>query len=320
MTSPQGSVERHGAAWLRGARVVDDFGTGLRRTRVLSTDHGYLWCRSAGPLADDRDDPAEPARSPGETCALFPRPVTIDGEDVYLAPGRVSLASMWLRHGPRSAGVLCGALRTVAGAVDRNHVPAVPGTPAPAGIARLSRWLSSGTGVGTSARLHRQARSVWGARRIEAVTGWIHDLVEPGNAVVLHGGISLGSIVVGPSAAPIVMTGRGLRAGAAELELGWMLGELLEFEGQVADPAAPSPLRAIRRTVVAAGPDSADLRLLAAAAVLRIAAHTVEYAAFVGWSDELTTYLRTVGVLIDELDADHAHFVQSTLLGSQEER
>jgi hypothetical protein len=96
-----------------------------------------------------------------------------------------------------------------------------------------------------------------------------------------------------------LLTGEDLGAARPELDLGWLLGDLAELAWAVPvwgeEPGVDLPAVLLD----AYGP-GADRELAARAAVLRIATHMRDFAAYCGWSDELADYTAFVADLIDE--------------------
>ncbi|WP_231156749.1 hypothetical protein [Streptomyces sp. CNZ748] len=202
----------------------------------------------------------------------------------------------------------------------------VPG--GPAGAARVAGWLAGTPVTPAAGRLRQEALARLGGARMRRAAEWCADLAAGGageRPVLLLGGVSLGSVIPSPRGdACAVLAGEELATGRAAFDLGWTVGELAEFRllhftdpgsgaaaehcaraarallsgyATATDPAGPRPGPADTRPGPAdPGP---DLDAVARSAVLRVLAHGVDYAAFVGWRDQLTSYLDVVAGLLD---------------------
>ncbi|MFG3046769.1 hypothetical protein ACGFZR_17755 [Streptomyces sp. NPDC048241] len=185
----------------------------------------------------------------------------------------------------------------------------------PPGAARLARWLSGRTVTSAAGRLRREALIRLGGARLERAAGWCAEL---GNGtptgrggVLLLGGLALGSVIPDPDGAGCsVLAGEELSTGSAAYDLGWAIGELAEFRlvhfarsgdldaaGRCAD-ATDALLRGYTEAG-RPGPPGPALDDVARAAVLRVLAHSLDYTAFVGWTDRLTGHLDVIAALLD---------------------
>ncbi|MET9846093.1 hypothetical protein [Streptomyces ossamyceticus] len=314
-----------------------EFGTGLQLTRVRPTADGrHEWWHGAGSRRASPPTAPLAAHVPRHTAgARLVTPVVSDAGLAYLADGPYSAAA-WLRD-PRPAArrLAAHALASAGTALRHLHTtPAPTGAPPPA-LTRL-RGFADGTdgGDGDLAAvrcLREQALRVWGAARLSTLRSWCAEVATPASAptvapasgdgdddgdgdgdggergdrdghglVLVHGFASLGALVPPLSRGPVaLLTGEDLGAARPELDLGWLLGDLAELAWAVPvwgeEPGVDLPAVLLD----AYGP-GADRELAARAAVLRIATHMRDFAAYCGWSDELADYTAFVADLIDE--------------------
>ncbi|MGJ5826276.1 hypothetical protein [Streptomyces ossamyceticus] len=313
----------------RGDGPAAEFGTGLQLTRVRPTVDGrHEWWHGAGSRRAAPPTAPLAAHVPPHTAgARLVTPVVSGAGLAYLADGPYSAAA-WLRD-PRPAArrLAAHALASAGTALRHLHTtPAPTGAPPPA-LTRL-RGFADGTdgGDGDRAavrRLRGHALRVWGAARLSTLRSWCAEVAAPAPTVVsmsgdgdgdgnegggrgghglvlVHGFASLGALVPPLSRGPVaLLTGEDLGAARPELDLGWLLGDLAELAWAVPvwgeEPGVDLPAVLLD----AYGP-GADRELAARAAVLRIATHMRDFAAYCGWSDELADYTAFVADLIDE--------------------
>ncbi|MFE0810018.1 hypothetical protein ACFW4M_07170 [Streptomyces sp. NPDC058794] len=303
---------------------VEEFATGLRTTRVRRTPEGrHEWWH--GPGTDQAGPPAAPlakavpARTAGARLVV---PRASEGGLSYLADGPYSAAA-WLRD-PRPAVrlLLAHALAGAGRALRDLHAGAVPdGADVPPALARLRSFLdrsAEGAADGPRtpatarnapataphppavARLREHAVRAWGAARLGRLRSWCAELTEPGGAVLVHGFASLGALVPPLRRGPVaLLTGEDLGAARPELDLGWLLGDLAELDWALPVPAHPDGPE-LPRVLLDAYGAGADRELTGRAAVVRVAAHMRDFAAYCGWSDELADYTAFIADLIDE--------------------
>ncbi|RZQ62986.1 hypothetical protein [Amycolatopsis suaedae] len=284
----------------RGERVVEH-DSGSRQVRVVRTGaRRYLWCLSSeqGHLE---------GCPPGPLPEPMQAPAIVDGEAVYTAYGASSLASMLLDREHDSVAKAADTLAAVVPAVLALHrLPADSGLPPP-GALRLLNWLVTPPVPGSAlARLRETASGSWGITGMEELSGWCRQLLEPARPVGVHGEFSLANIVVGEGNEPAVLLARPvLHRAAAELDLGWLLGELTELEIVERDPVRRHAVRTLRSGVMRYGTAGLSTGLLAKAVVLRIAAHAGDFAAYVGWHPSLAGYVELIRRLAEAAVTDH---------------
>ncbi|MCL6736049.1 hypothetical protein [Streptomyces neyagawaensis] len=306
-----------------------EFGTGLQLTRVRPTADGrHEWWHGAGSRRAAPPTAPLAAHVPRHTAgARLVTPVASGAGLAYLADGPYSAAA-WLRDPRPAARRLAAHALAAAGTAlrDLHATPAPTGAPPPA-LTRL-RGFADGTDGGDGdlaavRRLREHAVRVWGPARLSTLRSWCAEVAAPAPApavaltsgdgdgeerggrdghglVLVHGFASLGALVPPLSRGPVaLLTGEDLGAARPELDLGWLLGDLAELAWAVPvwgeGPGVDLPAVLLD----AYGP-AADRALAARAAVLRIAAHTRDFAAYCGWSDELADYTAFVADLIDE--------------------
>ncbi|WP_274031668.1 hypothetical protein [Streptomyces sp. MMBL 11-1] len=235
-----------GAGPLTGAAVlVAEHGTGLQATRVYEEpDGGFLWWHGPGHRY------AGPLRAPGRLVALVPGEEAVVGGALlstgqthgsgllHRAAGSASAAA-WLRDPrPQAGRLVAHSLTAAARALRALHGVPLPQGPAPApppGLRRLREWASGTVPLAPAAeRLRRHALEVWGGARTARLLDWADDAERPtgvgASAVLLHGWASTGALVPPRSRGRVaLLTGHDLGAGRRELDLGWMLGDLVEL-------------------------------------------------------------------------------------------
>ncbi|MBB2744751.1 UNVERIFIED_ORG: hypothetical protein FHR35_004600 [Microbispora rosea subsp. rosea] len=308
-------------------QLVSRFGTGFLRTEIYRHGDAHLWVRRPGPQRGRPFHPVSPRVS--KAVAAVPTGPVVwrlpeeSGEiRRYRAPGETSAANLALGTSgdpewERLRRVLCNtgrALRAV-----HIGVSGELATEPPPGPSRLARWLRSGRGPGGAGRFHETARLRLGSRRWERALSWCEP--HPGATRFLHGAPSLGCIVVGPvTGNAALLAGEELARGPAESDVGWLLGELLEL--RLIGETVPGLKRLSEQAGAAAaallcGYDAPlDAGLLGRVAAVRVFTHAHDFAAYVGWADELTTYADHLVRLIDEqggpaVPADHRQLLES---------
>lgn len=205
-------------------------------------------------------------------------------------PGEASAAALMLAGMPvtalaRMVGPLGAALRAVHGLGPHDG-------PAPSGLRRLERWLRSGSGPGEAARLHAVFASVEGL--VDGLLVAVDELAAAPQVTCL--GAPGGSTVYpAPSGDHVtILVTDEVSVGAAEWDLGWVLGEFLEVSN---DPHLVPRKQALAGHPVAAAVLSAhgpgvDRRRVGLASVLRWAVHLHDFASYVDWADDFAARAR----------------------------
>lgn len=288
--------------------VVAAYGTGYLRTTITREDDGsHRWTRRPGPDRDGEIRAPHPAlRSAvasipeGRVALTLPEP-SGDGGVTYRTRRFRSVAFLFLAPPPDGTDprpliedTLTEAARTLA----RLHAVPVPGVElpdVPTGVRRLLGWLRGGTGPRGAAELHRRAGRVLGRERLDLVESWC---AESGDRrVLLHGAPGHGVLLPGGE----LLIGEDLAAGPPEFDLGWLVGELVEF-GHAGPPDAPygrADHDSFIETLLDAYPAPLDLAAVGRVALLRFLTHTRDYASFMGWHDMLDGYLTVLADVID---------------------
>ncbi|MFF3035691.1 hypothetical protein ACFVS7_32360 [Streptomyces rubiginosohelvolus] len=335
---------------------VAEYGTGLQVTRVHRASDGslggtgdFLWWHGPGPRRGG------PLRVPARAAALVPDlgPVeaaallatgTPHGDGLLHRAAGSASAAAWLRDPrPQAGRLVAHSLAAAARALRALHGVSLPPGPQPLpppGVRRLREWAAGTAPLApAAARLRRRAREVWGGDRTERLLGWADDAVCPSGTgapvVPLHGWASTGSLVPPRSRGRVaLLTGEDLGAGRRELDLGWMLGDLVElaWSSPLHRAAAQSPgllsVTDLQRVFLGAyeadgsdtdgregGGHDAGVReggdhgpavpvydpvAVGRCAVLRVVTHMRDFATYCEWSDELLDYLAFTAELIDE--------------------
>ncbi|MFG2618959.1 hypothetical protein ACGFXC_15250 [Streptomyces sp. NPDC048507] len=295
---------------LLGLDVLAEYGTGLQTTRVFrAPDGGFLWWQGPGAQAGGPLTAPAAALVPrppdGGAAALLTLPEEVGGGLLHRVAGPASAAA-WLRDfRPGARTLVAHALASAARSLRALHAVRVPrpGGPAlgtPPGLTRLRDW-ARGDG-----ELRERALAHWGAGRLERLLDWADDLspepgatpgTEPAAGFLVHGWASLGALVPPASRGrSALLTGEDLAAGRPELDLGWLLGELVEL-AWARPPRDASDLQ--RALLDAYGPGPDPVRT-GRSAVLRIVTHMQDFATYRGWDDELLGHIAFTAELIDE--------------------
>ncbi|MEU8661780.1 hypothetical protein [Actinoplanes philippinensis] len=271
-TSPRHAGER-GTALLRTTEVRGPGGIGVRR-------------RLPGPRAPRTFVPVDPglhrrlARIRVAGDARLAVPSSRGDARVYYVDGGESVAKALLAHGPaaelvepvRSMGRLLRALHAVPAPA------ALAGERAP-GLDRLGDWLSGH---------HRHAYPAYAqavVRRRLGPAGWalVREHYERLAAVqsgLVHGAAGLGSMIGGSAQGDVLLTGEDLAVGDWRMDVGWVIGELVELRWQLGGDG-PSWQRLIQALLDGYGRDlGPDWPMIA---VLRILLHVHDIASYVDW-------------------------------------
>jgi hypothetical protein len=293
--------------------LVARFATGYLETEIYRDRGAYLWVRRAGP---DRDEPFR-AVSPriAEAIAAVPTgpvawclPESDSPVRRYRAPGARPVADIALtQESPAVSERLYGMLRNTGRALRAVHDALTPEPTAepPPGPSRLATWMAGGLGSAAAARLREAALRRLGDRRWERVRSW--NKTNGSADRFLHGAPGLGGIVPGRDLdAGVLLSGEELARGPAELDVGWLLGDLAELRalGTAIPALAWMSDRATAGTSAVLdgyGP-GLDPAALGRVATQRVFTHVHDFAAFVGWQDQLLVYLDLLAGLIDDQD------------------
>lgn len=306
-------------------RLLVERRTAFVHLTVHSDGDGFRWGRTAGPARPGALICAEPALlgllpNTSTTGATLTLPEVRHPGLSFRTRGAGSLlAAAVTPGGPR---IVADALAATGRALRTVHAVAVPAdiTAAPSpGPVRLARWLAGAAVPPAAGRLHVELTARLGEARVRTLREWTGAVLARG-PVLVHGGPSLGQIVpahdgIGPVA---VLTGEDVTAGHPGADLGWLLGELVELgRGGARSWVAPAA-----RALASGYRNGGEGELPAGTArccALRMATHLHDYAAYVGWDDDLRVRLGTVAELVDDPDAVLGHVLAGTL-APQEQR
>ncbi|MDX3668222.1 aminoglycoside phosphotransferase family protein [Streptomyces europaeiscabiei] len=299
---------------------VEQFATGFQRTSVHRVDNGYVLVRRPGshrptPLKLPPSEALAALRALRTAEVRLVLPEAVDDSLHYLVPGTGVAAKLSV---PGACNIpnahVASALHGTGVALRRLHaeIPVSAGRAGPPGPARLAAWLRSDrppAGPGAAGALHSVTLRQLGSERWSRVLAWCEELaVGHARDVFLHGAPSLGSIVVGPQFPHgWLMIGEDLARGPADHDLGWLLGEFVEWRmtlrrplpAQV-PPMDPEAYEAARAALLQGYGTLSDPVAAGRAAVLRVFTHAHDFAAYMGWHDELFEYTAKIAELIDD--------------------
>lgn len=214
-------------------------------------------------------------------------------------PSPLSLALMHHRLHERTRADLLSPLRVLWEQVHERQAPT--GLAPPSGASRVAGWLSGEPRPRSADRLRRKLSRVAGNRRQAELAGWVDEFARPVRRRLLLGAVGTGSAYLGAGeAGTTFLVGGELAAGEPEWDFGWVLGELLERvctgdptrSGLAGDPAL--------ETLLADSDPRYDRGRVARASVLRWLVHLHDYAAYVGWSEELADRLEQLVGFVDD--------------------
>ncbi|MEU5212397.1 hypothetical protein [Streptomyces sp. NPDC020742] len=302
-----------------GGTVRAAFATGYLATRIAASgpesDEPYVWVRSPGPRRPRPFSPVTPAIREA-VAGLSGGPVVLNlglpvGAGRSYPAGAARSAGHVLAGGPDNAGWhgLSQLIHGVGQLLHRVHtsLPKAWAAREPAGAARLSLWLDGEKGPGAGPTLHTAARARLGPERWERARTWCEEAAaDRADTVFLCGGVSMGSLIPaavgGASGRGTLLAGEEFAAGPPEYDIGWLLGELAEFRLRhlTAHPEASSHCaHAARQFLAGYGTGSFDTARAGRMAALRVLTHAHDFAAYVGWADDLRHHLDLAADLID---------------------
>ncbi|WP_214102569.1 hypothetical protein [Acrocarpospora catenulata] len=296
--------------------AVKSFGTAFVLTTIVRRRDGdYQWTRRPGlhrGSAMGAPDPGAAALIQATRQGRVPLrlPERVDEEGVtYRTNQDHTLAGLLLGTGAGAGEPVTEVERIVAdtlletgASLARLHALPLPqtGLPSPEGPRRLLAWLRSGQGPGGAPELHPRAAEILGGDRMAAVAAWCAPAAGPG--ALLHGAPSMGILLpMLPGRDGCLLTGENLSAGPPESDLGWLIGELVEFRetnrrfGALRDVDYDLLIGRVLDGYAAA----VDHAAVGRAAAVRFLSHVYDFAAFVRWKDVLVDYLKLVADVID---------------------
>ena len=169
-------------------------------------------------------------------------------------------------------------------------------------------WLDQGGGPRAAAGWHRRLRALLGTERWEALRAFTHRALFPrpdGAETVVHGWFTLGNIVVAdaPDTRPgtVVLSGPEAAWSRPETDLACVLGELLELTMVAQRQASRRPQFGRLRDALLSGYGPGwDRDAVATGAVVRIATHAHDLAAYADRHCDLHAYAPMLADLIDD--------------------
>lgn len=225
---------------------VASYGTTLVHTETYLLPNGeYAWRRRPGPLA-----PAPFAPLSADTAELLS---TVEADGLRLAVGRVegeartyrtaggrSVASLVLHEG--ASDELVAPLRRLGRLLRALHETPVTQAPPAAGsrgMDRLESLLSVRTPHPRVGQAATQVYRVLGQERWARLAGWYREARGDDRLVLSHGGAGLGLLVTGgPPGTDTLLTGEDLCMAPWYVDVGWVVGELVEFRWQLPGEAS----------------------------------------------------------------------------------
>jgi hypothetical protein len=298
--------------------TVAQFTTGMARTTVTRTATGFLWTRRPG-----KDVRTDPHHQPGPVPEDFTRRASAASSDhfTFAVPDTWNNgAYTWNAPGPRSAAQILldgtphdpDASARIAHTYGR-HLRTFHGTdvtdgttcPAPRYPTRLANWIHTAAGTRAAPAFHTILRDGLGTQRWSKLIAYAHEATSrSGHLTVVIGWATLGSLITVDDPEPIppvaLLCGPEGALAAPEIDLGCVVGELHEIAASLTARTMPSqPVIAWRDALLNGYGTPLDTARTARTAVVRIATHAHDFAAYVGFHTELHTY---VGMLADLLD------------------
>lgn len=251
------------------------------------------------PEAPDAPDATDP---PGPSSGVL-----------YDVPAPFS-AAVLLQSGEEAARqAVADALRAAGRTLRRLHrerTPLPEPLPPHRGLARLRSWTAGEPRPGDAVRLRDGVRARLGPRLWTRLADWAHAPAPVASRRLLHGAPSLGWLVPTPRCGgAVLLTGEEVTVGEPAGDLGWLLGELAELRGAAARGLGGAarhrpgdftePARALLEGYLGPGPHPVPPEGTARHATLRLATHMHDYAAYVGWHDDLTAYADLLAKFLD---------------------
>ncbi|WP_030874932.1 hypothetical protein [Streptomyces sp. NRRL S-1868] len=289
-----------------GRAPVLAFATGLLRTTVYEQDDGrYRWERARGDAAPAAfrypDETLLPVLTAAESAgARFV--LAADGTEPrrYTVPGWQSCAHRLLVGGHQACAAVTGPLAGAGGLLRAVHdQPPPPGAAPPPGLLRLSAWLDGTAERPDAARSAEFLRPLLGAPGWARLRAWSDEALQDRSAA-LHGAPGLGALVPGEGTGTGLLAGEDVAAGPPLWDLGWIVGELMEFQWRLAAKGGTQVWHELLRSLLRAYgiSENTGLRRMA---VLRIALHLHDFIAYVGWDQrEFARAAAFLGHLIKE--------------------
>ncbi|WP_431999388.1 hypothetical protein [Streptomyces sioyaensis] len=300
-----------GARLDRAAVKVVTFGTGLLRTTVSPADDGgSVWRRVCGPRCPQpfssvsshlRRELASLGESPGTRLLIGEE--LVDGSRVY-RPGRDrSVAHQFLFAEPEALA-LESVFRGYGALLAAVHQLPCPGdVRRPArGLVRLRHWLAGDAPLPDAAEAAEVVSARLGQDRWTVLREWCEQALDPPDPVLAHGAPGLGSLVLDPGSSTAgLLTGEDVCRAPWQFDIGWVLGELIEFRWRLPSGAGDGPAWQRLADALFEGYGCDLGKAWNRWAALRIALHQHDFAAYVGvHRRELNLYAGLLGRLIEQ--------------------
>jgi hypothetical protein len=305
-------------------QLLSDFRTGFLTTRISQTSTGsFLWQHTPGPNRD-QPFPTMPqafinvlSRATNPALAWLAPLSATPSELLWETDGQYSLAAALEAdtHTDQQIETIGAQLGTqlrqfhdlTRGQSPEEHQNTYPHRHP--GLTRLHTWLATGRGPRAASAFHYRLRSQLGSRRWDHLNQLTHHMLNPGSndpTRALHGWFSLGSIVVSEepgTTACSILSGPDTCWGRPEIDIACFVGELIEYRLATQRKGITWPildrLQHAFLTHYGTGAD-ADTQTIAAGSLLRVATHAHDYASYVGWSDQLHSYVPMLTELLDD--------------------
>ncbi|MBM7167708.1 hypothetical protein JQK87_04655 [Streptomyces sp. G44] len=298
--------------------VLEEFGTGFETTRItLLPDNKVHWHHRVGShrsalYPSVPGDFLRHAQAASSRALHFSTPVAENPRELgWVVNGRQSIGGL-LEPGEHPDDARLRAIARHLGTGlrklhDRSADAALDHYPLPPGPSRLKAWLKDGRGPRAATGFHYRLRSQLGPARWDRLRAYVHHLLHPKAGeprTILHGWFSLGAVVVpdapGGTEGTCVLTGPDVSQGRPETDLACLIGELTEFRFGAARLGLDLPLLdSLQSELVTHYGGAIDRGALAIGATVRIATHAHDFAAYVGWGDQLHGYIPMLAELID---------------------
>jgi hypothetical protein len=293
---------------------LHEFGTSSVHTSIYRNGAEYTWVRSPGsaypvPLPALSPELRELLRSAHPALRL----PDVDRDMNYSTDGTLPAAS-WLAFDEELVRpMLQSALHHAGLALASLHALTPPREirrrhPGPT---RLGAWMRGRYESPASRRLHDHAKTRLGADRWSRLQKLCADLGAAQDDNLLHGAASMALIVPAKGGRGNLLTGEDLSRGPWWLDVGWLVAELIELDQAVQAGIAPALAFSYRHLVAALLGGYGripDIETLGALALLRVLTHARDYAAYIGWDDQLHIYVDIVADLFDhKLGTEAAH-------------
>lgn len=282
--------------WQQQLRNEDGSWRLIRRIKDSRADDTLRRERSARRLDD----------ASSQAVVRFPAPDRTTEGAVYTLTGPELLGSLLWPDPRLTSGEIVAVMTTLGEAVaalqrDGAAAASVAGIDSPH-LIRLAAHLTAHPTTHAGLVVVQQQ-----ARVVERLRAWLAEL--PREGVLCHGGFTLGSVFIDADLRrPEVPVGDELMASIPELDLGWMLGELTEFEylaqGRGTDPSAyPTAAAALVdgwRTATGREPDR---RWLDRVIALRYFLHLCDFAETTRSTDTGSRNAAFLAWLVERADA-----------------